>query len=198
MEWLRQTGWATHLTEFVRDGGHLSGICGGYQLLGKLIRDPYGIEGTPGETYCLGLLDVETTLHREKILSRSKGIWEHSGENVEGYEIHMGITERGPGLLPVIRVLSQNGRPANSFDGATTPDCRVWGTYFHGLFDTPGFRHSFLKAICTNYKPGKDDCDTGDASNFKDHQYDLLAEHFRTHVDMKKLFEIVGFNEGTF
>ena len=197
MEWLRETGWATHLTEFVRDGGHLGGICGGYQLLGKLIRDPYGIEGTPGETYCLGFLDVETTLHREKILCRSKGIWEHSGENVEGYEIHMGITERGPGVLPVIRVLSQNGRPANSFDGASSPEGSIWGTYFHGLFDTPGFRHGFLKAICTNYKPGENDRDTGNASSFKDHQYDLLAEHFRAHLDMEKLFEIVGFDKET-
>jgi adenosylcobyric acid synthase len=197
MEWLRHTGWATHLAEFVHDGGQLGGICGGYQLLGKLIRDPYGIEGTPGETYCLGFLDVETTLQSEKILSRSKGIWERSGENVEGYEIHMGITERGPGALPVIRVLSQNGRPANSFDGAATPDGRVWGTYFHGLFDVPGFRHAFLKTISANYKPGENDRDTGHVSNFKDHQYDLLAEHFRAHLDMEKLFKIVGFDKET-
>jgi adenosylcobyric acid synthase len=197
MEWLRHTGWATHLAEFVRDGGHLGGICGGYQLLGKLIRDPYGIEGTPGETCCLGFLDVETTLHREKILSRSKGIWERSGENVDGYEIHMGITEHGRNVLPVIRILSKNERPDDSFDGASSPEGRVWGTYFHGLFDVPGFRHSFLKAICTNYKPGKNDRDTGHVSNFKDHQYDLLAEHFRAHLDMEKLFEIVGFDKET-
>lgn len=197
MEWLRHTGWEAHLAEFVRTGGRLGGICGGYQLLGKLIRDPYGIEGTPGETYCLGFLDVETTLHREKILSRSKGIWEGSGETVEGYEIHMGITERGPGVLPVIQVLSQNGSPANSLDGAATLDGRVWGTYFHGLFDTPGFRHSFLKAICTTYKPGENDCDTGSASDLKDHQYDLLAKHFRAHLDMEKLLKIVGFDKET-
>jgi adenosylcobyric acid synthase len=98
----------------------------------------------------------------------------------------------------LIRIVSRNQIRVDSFDGAARSDGRVWGTYFHGLFDTPGFRHGFLKAICTNYKPGENDHDTGDASNFKDHQYDLLAEHFRAHLDMKELFEIVGFNEGTF
>jgi adenosylcobyric acid synthase len=197
MEWLNHTGWADSLAEFVRGGGHLGGICGGYQLLGKLIRDPYGIEGTPGETCCLGFLDVETTLHKEKILSRSKGTWEHSGQNVEGYEIHMGITEHGPNALPLIRILSKNQIRVDSLDGAARSDGRVWGTYFHGLFDTPGFRHSFLKAICTNYNPGEKDRDHGSASNFKDHQYDLLAEHFRAHLDMDKLFKIVGFDKET-
>jgi adenosylcobyric acid synthase len=197
MEWLNQTGWADSLAEFVRDGGHVGGICGGYQLLGKLIRDPYGIEGTPGETCCLGFLDVETTLHNEKILSRSKGIWERSGENVEGYEIHMGITKHSSNMFPLIRILSKNEIRVDSFDGAARSDGRVWGTYFHGLFDTPGFRHSFLKAICTNYNPGEKDRDHGSASNFKDHQYDLLAEHFRAHLDMDKLFKIVGFDKET-
>jgi adenosylcobyric acid synthase len=197
MDWLRDTGWADSIAEFVRTGGRLCGICGGYQMLGKLIRDPYGIEGTPGETPCLGLLDIETILHRDKVLSRSTGIWQHSGENIEGYEIHMGITECGPGVLPVIRILSQNGEPADSFDGAANPDGRVWGTYFHGLFDVPGFRHAFLKVISTNYKPDENDCETGHASTFKDRQYDMLAEHFRAHLDMDTLFTIAGFNKET-
>jgi adenosylcobyric acid synthase len=197
LQHIKASGLAGRIRELASHGTPVIGICGGYQLLGKLIRDPYGIEGTPGETYCLGFLDVETTLHREKILSRSKGIWERSGENVEGYEIHMGITECGPGVLPLIRILSKNERPDDSFDGASSPEGRVWGTYFHGLFDVPGFRHSFLKAICTNYKPGENNRDTGGASNFKDHHYDLLAEHFRAHLDMEKLFKIVGFDEET-
>ncbi|MCX5840896.1 MAG: cobyric acid synthase, partial [Deltaproteobacteria bacterium] len=195
MEWLNHTGWANSLAEFVRHGGQIAGICGGYQLLGKLIRDPYGVEGTPGDTQCLGFLDVETTLHREKMLFRSTGVWKHNGETVEGYEIHMGVTERGPGVPPVIRVLSQNGSPADGFDGAASPEGRVWGTYFHGLFDVPGFRHAFLKTISANYKPGENDYDTGHVSNFKDHQYDLLAEHIRAHLDMDKLFKIVGFDK---
>ncbi|MCX5847286.1 MAG: cobyric acid synthase [Deltaproteobacteria bacterium] len=195
MEWLGHTGWATSLADFVRHGGHLGGICGGYQLLGKLIRDPYGIEGTPGDTQCLGFLDVETTLHREKILSRSAGVWEQNGENVEGYEIHMGVTERGPDMFPVIRVLTQNGSLSDGFDGAATCDGKVWGTYFHGLFDMPSFRHAFLKTISANYRTGENDCTTVHASDFKDHQYNLLAEHFRAHLDMDKLFKIIGIDD---
>ena len=197
MEWIRQTGWVASLEEFVHQGSRLVGICGGYQLLGKLIRDPYGIEGTPGDTQCLGFLDVETTLHREKILSRSTGVWKGSGEHVEGYEIHMGVTERGSDMSPVIRVLSQNGRPSDSFDGAATCDGRVWGTYFHGLFDMPSFRHAFLKTISANYKPSKNECDTVHVSTFKDRQYDLLADHFRAHLNMDKLFNITGFDKET-
>jgi adenosylcobyric acid synthase len=197
MDWLRDTGWTDYLSEYVGTGGQLVGICGGYQMLGKHIRDPYGIEGTPGETPCLGFLDVETTLHRDKILSRSTGIWQESGENIEGYEIHMGLTECGPELLPVIRVISQNGNPADSFDGAARPDGKVWGTYFHGLFDVPGFRHSFLKTISATYKPSENDNDTSHTSAFKDRQYDMLAEHFRSHLDMDTLFSIVGFDKDT-
>jgi adenosylcobyric acid synthase len=195
MEWLKDTGWAAELADFIRDDGHLAGICGGYQLLGKVIRDPYGIEGSPGETHCLGFLDIETTLHREKILSRSTGIWEDNGETVEGYEIHMGITERAPGVFPAIQVLTQNGRPADNFDGAKTSDGRMWGTYFHGLFDMPGFRHSFLNAISANYGPGNNDGHTGQATDFKECQYDLLAKHFRAHMNMNNLFTIVGFDK---
>jgi adenosylcobyric acid synthase len=187
MEWLNQTGWTDVLAKFVRDGGSLCGICGGYQMLGNVIYDPYGSEGAPGETRCLGLLNVDTTLHREKILSRSIGVWEQNGEDVEGYEIHMGVTQRGSGVSPVIRVLSQNGMPTDSFDGAASSDGRIWGVYFHGLFDTPGFRHAFLRAMRADYRPGRSDGDAGPISAFKDRQYDLLAEHFRTHLDMDKL-----------
>lgn len=195
MEWLKNTGWAGELSKFIRDGGRLVGICGGYQLLGKVIIDPDGVEGTPGETYCLGFLDVETTLHKKKILSRSTGIWEDDGEKTEGYEIHMGVTKLGPGVRSVIHVLTQNGEPVDHCDGGKSSDGRIWGTYFHGLFDMRGFRHSFLHAISANYNPGKHDCHRGQASDFKDYQYDLLADHFRAHINMDSLFTILGYNK---
>ena len=197
MEWLRYAGWADNLAEFVHSGGRVGGICGGYQMLGKLVRDPYGVEGMRGQTQCLGFLDVKTTLRKEKILSRSTGVWKSNGESLEGYEIHMGTTERGSGVSPAIQVLSRNGKPAGGFDGAITPDGRIWGAYFHGLFDMPGFRQAFLKAIRTNYLPDESDCGTGHISEFKDCQYDLLAEHFREHLDMNELFQIAGFNQIT-
>ncbi len=209
MAWLKNTGWADKLSDYVGGGGQLGGICGGYQMLGKIICDPYGIEGTPGDTECLGFLDVATTLHREKILTRSIGVWKQNGETVEGYEIHMGLTERGPNVQPLIEVLSQNGLPVSKndswcfptpagisspscmTDGAVSADGRVWGVYFHGLFDMPGFRHAFLKAIRADYQPGNEGA-ACHISDFKNRQYDLLAEHFRAHLDMEKLFEIAG------
>lgn len=192
MEWLNRTGWTGILATFIRDGGALGGICGGYQMLGNVIYDPYGVEGAPGETRCLGFLDVNTTLHREKILSRSLGVWEQNGEDVEGYEIHMGVTQRGPGVPPVIRMLSQNGEPVDGFDGAVSADGRIWGVYFHGLFDMPGFRHAFLRGMRAGYRPGESDGDAGPISAFKNRQYDLLAEHFRTHLDMGKLLKMLS------
>lgn len=195
MAWLKNTGWANKLAEFVSGGGQIGGICGGYQILGKIICDPYGIEGTQGDTKCLGFLDIATTLHREKILTRASGVWERNGEAVEGYEIHMGVTERGPAVLPLIKILLQNGIATDSFDGAASADGRVWGVYFHGLFDMPGFRHAFLKAIRADYRPGGNEGDSGFIADFKDRQYDLLAEHFRTHLDMDKLFEIAGIDQ---
>lgn len=188
MEWLNQTGWTGLLTKFSGDGGRLVGICGGYQILGKVIRDPHGIEGVPGDTQCLGFLDVETTLHKDKILSRSIGIWEGSEEYVFGYEIHMGATERALGIKPVIKVLSQNENPVNSFDGAVNHDGKIWGTYFHGLFDTASFRNSFLKEIRAEYNIG---CEIGHISDFKERQYDMLAEHFLRYLDMEKLLKII-------
>ena len=76
MGWLQETGWATLLKSYVADDGKIGGVCGGYQMLGKSIKDPDGVEGEPGESSGLGLLDIETTLHHEKVLCHSKGIWE--------------------------------------------------------------------------------------------------------------------------
>lgn len=192
MEWLKQTGWAAGLAMFAREGGVIGGVCGGYQILGNVIRDPHGIEGDPGETRCLGLLDVETTLHREKILSRSLGVWGNDGQNVSGYEIHMGVTQRGAGMHPVIRVLSRNGEPVDDWDGAATTDGRIWGVYFHGLFDEPGFRHEFLKAMRADYHPEENTSYCGPIAAFKDRQYDLLAKHFRTYLNMDRFKRILS------
>ena len=94
LEWLRKVGWDEALLKYLNQGGRLGGICGGYQMLGTAIMDPHGIEGVPGKTKGLGLLELHTTLEKEKVLSRSKGFWMDDEKTVEGYEIHMGITER--------------------------------------------------------------------------------------------------------
>lgn len=189
MGWMRDVGWDRYLSDYSENGGRICGICGGYQILGNIIRDPYGIEGERGETACLKLLNIETTLESDKILFRSKGIFMESGIVVEGYEIHHGLTKRGEGVRPLIRLDSRSGDNHVEDDGAINKDGRIWGTYLHGLFDNGEFRKVFLKGLSPKYS-GSDlvDCQ----ADFKDRQYGLLAEHFRSNMDMERLKEIVG------
>jgi adenosylcobyric acid synthase len=133
LEFLRRQGWERAILRHLRYGGKLVGLCGGMQMLGAAIRDPLGVEGEPGESRGLGLLDFETTLETQKTLRNVSGVVFPGRDRCarfEGYEIHMGVT-RGPALQrPAVSV---NGRP----DGAISDDDRVLGTYVHGIFDRP-------------------------------------------------------------
>jgi adenosylcobyric acid synthase len=184
-EWLSRNGWDGLLTTYAVKGGRIGGICGGYQILGRIICDPLGVEGPAGETEGFGLLDVETTLSHGKELIRVNGTWEGLDQPVEGYEIHMGRT-RCPEGAPVI--LKNDGQS----DGARNPSGRVWGVYLHGLFDSQPFRHAFLESLNPTYSPaGKNET----SGAFKDRQYDLLADHFHRHLDLDRLLEITRLKE---
>ena len=192
LDWMRHSGWDERLCEYVGQGGRVVGICGGYQMLGTEILDPHGIEGDPGRTEGLRLLDVATTLGEEKMLARVSGIWEATGEKVEGYEIHMGLTQRLPGTTHAIRVTSRQGRPVDDTDGAVISHGKVWGTYVHGLFDLPGFRGAFLRGLDPDYDIGACPGAAIPPTEFKERQYRMLADHFRSHLDMQKLMDIVS------
>ncbi len=183
LAWMREVGWDQVLYEYKEAGGEIGGICGGYQMLGRMIWDPHGVEGNPGKMKGLGLLDVETTLQREKTLSRTIGLWLPDGSRVEGYEIHLGTTNRGPYTLPLIEVSSRNGEGTKDYDGACTTDGKIWGTYLHGLFDSEEFRRSLLRKLNPDFKWGND----GPVED----PYDALAWHFSTHLDLKRLLEIM-------
>jgi adenosylcobyric acid synthase len=183
--WLAQNGWDERLTAYAEAGGRIGGICGGFQLLGRIIRDPLGVEGPAGESPGLALLDVETTLTGSKKLIRIKGLWEALNQPVEGYEIHMGRTLLLSGA-PAIR--KNDGHT----DGARSPDGRIWGVYLHGLFDSPAFRHGFLAGLKPAYRPASADAT---AAAYKDRQYDLLADHFRRHLDLDRLVEAARLQE---
>jgi len=133
LEFLRQQGWDRAILRHVRYGGKAIGLCGGLQMLGVQIRDPLGVEGEPGGSPGLGLLDLETTLAPEKILRNVSGVVFPGRERAakfEGYEIHMGTT-RGPALERPAALVT--GAP----DGAVSTDDLVLGTYVHGIFDRP-------------------------------------------------------------
>ena len=125
-----------------------------------------------------------------KVLSRTQGEWISNGMTVEGYEIHMGVTERPPTLKPLI-YRSSDG----SEEGARSQEGRIWGTYLHGLFDAPSFRRAFLTDLAPGrYSPSDSDTESS-IDAFKDRQYDLLAEHFETYLDMDTLMRILEVND---
>jgi adenosylcobyric acid synthase len=130
LQWLRAQGWERALRRHLRYGGRVLGICGGFQMLGRTIADPHGIEGPPGESAGLGLLDLETVLERAKQLRNVSGTLAFSDARVHGYEIHAGVT-RGPGLAQPFAQLDHGQ------DGALSADGQVMGSYLHGLFDAP-------------------------------------------------------------
>ena len=134
---LRDNGWDIDIAAHHRAGGKVLGICGGYQMLGRTIADPDGVEGAPGISEGLGLLDVETVLTPIKQLRVEQARHMASGEPISGYHMHMGETY-GP----------DRGRPfaevQGAGEGAVSADGRVMGTYLHGLFAGDGFRRAML------------------------------------------------------
>ena len=124
-----------------RRGGRVLGICGGYQMLGRRIADPDGIEGPPGEAAGLGLLDVETVLKGPKVLEEARGRERRTGAEVAGYEMHMGRTDGPDRARPMLELAD------GATDGAESADGRVAGCYLHGLFGADGFRAAYLRGM---------------------------------------------------
>ena len=140
LEFLRREGWDIDLLAHYRQGGKILGICGGYQMLGRTITDPLGMEGPKQTVPGLGLLDIDTVLTDAKRLGETAGIELATGMPVAGYEMHLGETA-GPGLeRPMLRL-------AGSPDGCVSADGRVAGCYLHGLFAGDAFRQSFVASL---------------------------------------------------
>ncbi len=137
---LRANGWDIDLAAHVRRGGWIVGLCGGYQMLGREVADPSGIEGRPGSAPGLGLLDITTTLAGTKQLAEVRGRDTMTGEPIAGYEMHMGVTT-GPDLEnPMVQL--ETGP-----DGAISCSGRIMGCYMHGLFRSDHFRRRFLEHL---------------------------------------------------
>ena len=136
LAFLQQQGWDRVLEKHLRYGGKVMGICGGYQMLGQVVSDPHGVEGIPGDSEGLGLLEMRTELTEEKRLQQVSGVCMFETMNherpaaVSGYEIHMGVTYATHSMLPVFHIDGQD-------EGARSADGLILGTYLHGLFDHP-------------------------------------------------------------
>ncbi len=177
---LRDEGWDIDLRAHLRRGGRVIGICAGYQMLGRSVADPLGVEGPAGaQAPGLGLLDVATVMGGDKVLRRVAGT-DSAGRPVAGYEMHMGRTD-GPDAARPMLVL--DGRP----DGAVAADGRVMGCYLHGLFASDPWRHALLDAL----RPG---AATGGVTYepLVDAILDRLADHLESHLDMAALWRIAS------
>ena len=182
LAFVRAEGWDIDLLAHVRRGGRVLGVCGGYQMLGRRVADPQGIEGPPGEAPGLGLLDVETVLAPRKTLREVAGTGV-GGAWFTGYEIHVGETS-GPGLQrPFLRLDGEGAHGAASTDG------RILGGYVHGLFGAGGFRAAFLASLGAR----SDGLDQGDRV---DQALDEIAEELARSLDVSSLARIAGLEDG--
>ncbi len=169
LAFFRRQGWDVDLLAHVRRGGRVLGVCGGYQMLGRRVADPNGVEGFPGESEGLGLLDVETTLTAEKTLERVDGENLVSGAAFSGYEMHVGRTDGPDCARPLLRF--SDGR----VDGAVARHGSVAGCYVHGLFADDRQRAAFLALLGAGSSVAYEA--TVDAT------LDALADHLETHLD---------------
>jgi adenosylcobyric acid synthase len=180
LQWLGSSGWSQKLAEYVQTGGHVLGICGGYQMLGSQVHDPEGLEGRPGSTPGLGLLPVETVLKAPKTTTLTQFC--RGNDQGCGYEIHMGQTRRTGGQ-PLFQVSARNSVACREDDGCVSADCRIMGTYIHGLFDNPAITRFWLDGI------GLSGIETPTLGGLeaRNREYDLLAEHFAAHVNFDEI-----------
>ncbi len=189
MEWLIENGLEAAI---IRQAHRcrIIGICGGFQLLGKELHDPEGVEHG-GDMRGIGLLDLATTFQGDKTRTRIQGTFseEHNlyhlkNRCVEGYEIHMGTTENLGNAVPILTL--EDGRT----DAYMTPDGRIWGSYLHGIFDNEelvfGLVHEIMK------EKGIDpEADELSIAEYKEMQYDKLADLIRNHLDMDRIYRIL-------
>jgi adenosylcobyric acid synthase len=186
LAWLRATGLAEAVCDFAGRGGAVVGICGGYQMLGRVIRDPDGVESSVGEVAGLGLLPVETTFAREKATFQARArvvggpgwLSVAAGQPVDGYEIHMGRSRGGTSWLEITH---RNGEAAAVGDGAASADGRVWGCYVHGLFANVGLRRAWLDSL------GRRPVEAEPAED----SLDRLADAGEAALDMERLETII-------
>ena len=176
LAFLRAQGWDIDLLAHRRRGGHVLGVCGGYQMLGRSVADPEGIEGPAGETEGLGLLDVTTVMTGEKTLTRVSAQHVATRQPIDAYEIHIGRTD-GPDRARPFAML--DGAP----EGAISRDGRVYGSYLHGLFASDEFRSSFLRQLDI---PVTDQQYRGRVESV----LDALADHIEAHLDVEGLLAL--------
>ena len=180
LSWLRQSGLEAAICKEAARGTPIFGVCGGYQMLGRSVSDPDGVEAA-GLTQIrgLGLLDMDTIFHGEKVQRQTAGTFSGvqgllsglNGLGYEGYEIHMGQ--------------SASAMPPLAGSGS------VYGSYIHGVFDAPGVADAILRALCARRGIDASALGSFDAQAYKERQYDLLADAVRQGLDMDYVYRVL-------
>jgi len=192
LAWLREQGWDRRLHAYVAAGGSLAGICGGYQMLGRTIRDPHGVESQLAEAEGLGLLAIDSELRADK-QTHQVGYRALTGAEPaglkgagEGYEIHMGVSHRDKNTGALLELTRRDGSRLE--DGALNADGRVWGCYVHGLFDDASLRTSLLETL--RLERGLASLPVQQQS--LEAELERLADHLEAHLDLERLFKPLG------
>lgn len=191
LNWLRDQGLDKAIQNYAQEGGAVVGICGGYQMIGSLIRDPDHVESPLDEAPALGLLPVETTFQGDKATHQAKAVIRSDvgwlagleGKTMTGYEIHMGRTQ-GSEAAPWLEITRRSRQSVAVLDGAISLDGRIWGCYLHGLFHNESLRRAWLKSL------GWQAAITSSIS--LDTAFDRLADVIEDSLDMAALEAIIG------
>jgi adenosylcobyric acid synthase len=200
--YLQEHGYNKQICRLADRGAYVAGICGGFQMLGRELRDPQGIEADRGSLRGLGLLPVSTWFGAKKTTHQARaeiisdlGIWQTlQRQQVTGYEIHMGQTVLIDGGQSLTRIFSRSGECCSVVDGACSDNGRIFGTYLHGIFDNA----AVTLAIMNEIRRGKGLADLNSADlpcEQRQRKYDEWAQLVRDSLDMDKIYRIMGLRE---
>lgn len=192
LRWLRSRGLDSALGEYRASGGVIAGICGGFQMLGRSISDPLGIESSEPRSPGLGLLDIETTLRGDKTTFKVEArainpLFE--GASIKGYEIHTG--QSTPSKRPLFAITKRGADSVDITDGAVSGDGLIWGTYIHGLFHNDGLRQTLLTRLA-EARGLQPPAGILQYEAILEQNIDALARTLRESLNMPRLLEIIG------
>ncbi|MEW6623430.1 MAG: cobyric acid synthase [Bacillota bacterium] len=197
--YLKEEGYFEEILKLADRGKYIVGICGGYQMLGRMLFDPHGTEAGIGDQEGLGLLPCVTTFGPEKsthqvegVILYGSGFWKDlAGKRIKGYEIHMGQSEVLDENQWLVKINVRSGKEVQLKDGAVARAGKVFGTHIHGLFDNTDLLLSFINSI--RIDKGLPPLEITELNIFqREKNYDKLAAMVKNHLDMERLYRIMG------
>lgn len=201
LKYIRENGLEGQIKELHKKGKLIFGICGGYQMLGKKLKDPYHVEGEVEEFDGIGLLDTETIFEMEKTTTQVEaticdnlgGYMKNLGsKKVKGYEIHMGITSISKNIKNLNNINKKLDEVVDYLEGSVNKEGNVVGTYLHGIFDEIDFTRTLLNNIREIKGLEKINSNVTSFDEFKQNEYNKLADLLREHLDIDKIYEIMS------